>query len=99
MIKLTQVITTTVGVTRNDQDGPVVEKKHSFRDVWVNPRYVIKVEDDPVLNGDNERSPLVEGLDKRVGFSRIHISSNNYATHFSAVGHPNMVVSKINSKD
>lgn len=99
MIKLTQVITTTVGVTRNDQEGPVVQKEHAFKDVWVNPRYVIKVEDDPVLNFQNEKCPLVEGLDKRVGFSKVHISSNNYATHFSAVGHPNMVVSKINLKD
>ena len=99
MIKLTQVITTTVGITRNDQDGPVVEKEHSLKDVWVNPRYVIKVEDDPVLNHENERGPLLDGLDKRVGFSRVHVSSNNYSAHFSAVGHPSLIVQKINTKE
>ena len=94
MIKLTQVVTTTVGVTRNDQDGPVVEKEHSFKDVWINPKYVMKVEEDVPLNKENERSPLVEGLDNRATFSRVHTYNNNHSTYFSVVGHPNIIVTK-----
>ncbi len=95
MIKLTQVMTTTVGVTRNELEGPVVEKQHSFKDVWINPKYVMRVEEDATLNGENERSPLVEGLDRRATFSRVRMYNNNNSTYFSVVGHPNTIVAKV----
>ena len=94
MIKLTQVNTTNVGVTRKDTDGPVVKKEYCFKDVWVNPRYVTKVEEDITLNSENARKPLIKDLDKRATFSKVHVNTNNHSSYFSVVGHPNIIVSK-----
>tara|TARA_R100000234_G_scaffold29594_2_gene17161 strand:- start:2830 stop:3123 length:294 start_codon:yes stop_codon:yes gene_type:complete len=95
MIKLTQINTTTVSITRNETDGPVVDKQYIFKDVWINPTYVTKVEEDAALNNENIKKPLIKGLDNRATFSRVYVSSNNHSSYFSVVGHPNIVVSKL----
>jgi len=94
MIKLTQISTTNVGVTRNDIEGPIVKKQYLFKDVWVNPRYVTKVEEDVSLNQENTKKPLVKDLDPRATFSKVYVSTSSHSSYFSVVGHPNIIVSK-----
>ena len=53
MIKLTQINTTTVSITRNETDGPVVDKQYIFKFLWINPAYVTKVEEDAAINNEN----------------------------------------------
>mgnify|MGYP003627681761 CR=1 FL=1 len=99
MINLTKVSVTNVAVTRNETDGPMVQKDYILKDVWVNPEYIFLLEEDPTLDNAHKISPLKKGLDSRVGFTRVHIADKGHARQISVVGHPNMVLNKIREEN
>ena len=95
MINLTRVTSTNVSVTRNRDDGPVVEKDYILRDIWVNPEFIFLLEEDAALTTQHKSKPLKEGLDSRIGFSKVHIADKGHARQLSVVGHPNLILNKI----
>lgn len=99
MISLTKINTTNVAITRNDIEGPVVKKEYILKDVWLNPEYIFLLEEDPILIDAHKRSPLKEGLDGRIGFTKVHIADKGHARQISVVGHPNMILNKIREEN
>ena len=99
MINLTKINTTNVAITRNKTDGPVVKKDYILSDVWVNPKYIFLLEEDVSLASAHSAQPLKEGLDSRVGFTKMHIAEKGNARQISVVGHPNIILNKIRDEN
>ncbi len=95
MIKLTQIFSTTVAVTHEAPGVPVVQKEYFLRDIWINPSFFLLLEEDEQLNAEHDCEQLIEGLDKRVGFSKISVADRGYARQFSVVGHPRVILAKL----
>tara|TARA_Y100000310_G_scaffold342178_1_gene444152 strand:- start:1628 stop:1930 length:303 start_codon:yes stop_codon:yes gene_type:complete len=99
MIKLTQIFSTTKAVTHVAPGVPVVQKEYFLKDIWVNPSFFLLLEEDEQLNADHEREQLIEGLDKRVGFSKLSIADKSYSKQLFVVGHPKVILTKMRDND
>ena len=64
MIKLRQINSSSVCVTRDTPDGePLIQKEYTLSDIWINPRAVLYLQEDVALIAENKRHSLLEGLD------------------------------------
>ncbi len=99
MIKLTQIFSTNKGVTHEKPGVPIVNKEYGLKDVWINPNFFLLLEEDEVLNAEHTRAELIDGLDKRVGFSKLSIVDKGYSRQLSIVGHPKTILAKIQDRN
>jgi len=95
MINLTRVTSTNISISRTDQEGPIIQKDYLLKDIWVNPKYIFLLEEDPTLVAEHKTKPLKQDLDGRIGFTKVHIADKGYARQVSVVGHPNLIINKI----
>jgi len=92
MIKLKQISSSSVCVTRNTPDGnPSVQKEYSLSEIWVNPGAVLYLQQDNALVAENKRERLLEGLNSNHVFTKLFISENGFARQLSVVGEPGMI--------
>tara|TARA_R110002020_G_scaffold352833_3_gene565818 strand:- start:834 stop:1145 length:312 start_codon:yes stop_codon:yes gene_type:complete len=92
MIKLRQINSSNVCVTRNTPDGqPLIQKDYSLSDIWVNPRAILYLQEDSALVAENKRNPLMEGLNENHTFTKLLISENGFARQLSIIGEPSTI--------
>jgi len=84
-----------IKITRNFS-----ERSHKLTKIFINPEHVAAIEEDENLQNTFEKHPeeFPDGLDKKIGFSRLSISNGTASSQYTIVGLPEVVIGKIHKK-
>ena len=66
-----------------------------LRDIFVNPSSISMIRSEPTMKRHLTEGRLPEGIDARMEFSRISITSTNHSSSIVVVGDPEMIQDKL----
>tara|TARA_R110000824_G_scaffold1643_8_gene8174 strand:+ start:1149 stop:1445 length:297 start_codon:yes stop_codon:yes gene_type:complete len=90
MVKLVEVCET-VSASNSSQ------RTFALREVYVNPKHVVSLREEPAYSQKLAEGKLPEGLDIRQGFTRITLDRGQTGLDIVVVGQPKVVETKLNA--
>jgi len=73
-----------------------VKKRYSLRELYVNPKHVVSLREEPKFKRILEEGLLPENLDSRQEFTRVTLDKGNVGLEVIVVGAPNYINGKLN---
>lgn len=84
MVKLTQI-------KKNSYNSYILTS------VYVNPKHIVFMAEEPKLKSELVEGKINLGLDKNIVFTEIRLNDSHRTTNLTVVGTPEMIESKINT--
>jgi len=87
LVKLTEVCSNGAVTTRQN---------YMLREIFVNPRHVIMIREEKMIQELNERGLISDGLDPNHRFSKVTINRGHTGTDIVVVGDPKLIETELN---
>ena len=80
----------------SDKGGTYLNQKYKLKEIFVNPKHIVALREDNDMRVNMSEGTLPEGINPKMGFTRLYLDRGQHGLDVTVVGNPDTVREKLN---